>query len=148
MGADQSTTLIYDIDDADRLVAVNDSWSAFARANDAPELSSPGVLGLRLWDAITDPSTRELYRGLLARVRRGEPITYRYRCDGPAVRRDMVMRVALDGRRVRFTSRIDQATGRAPQSILDRATPRTVALLRVCGWCKKIAASVPAATTV
>ncbi len=131
-------TLIYDIDDSDRLVAVNDTWTSFAVANDAPELSAPGVLGLRLWDAITDPSTRELYRTLLDRVRRGEVLDYTYRCDSPAVRREMSMHVALDGRRVRFTSRIQEATSREPQPILDRTAPRTDALIRVCGWCKKI----------
>jgi hypothetical protein len=139
MDAASLTTLIYDIDDSDRLVAVNDTWTSFAVVNDAPELSAPGVLGLRLWDAITDPSTRELYRTLLDRVRHGEVIDYTYRCDGPAVRRDMSMHVALEGRRVRFTSRIQDATPRASEAILDRLVPRTDELLRVCGWCKKIA---------
>lgn len=139
MGPASSSTLIYDIDDSDRLVAVNDTWTSFAVANDAPELSAPGILGLRLWDAITDPSTRELYRTLLDRVRRGEVLDYTYRCDGPAVRRDMSMHVTLEGRRVRFTSRIAADTLRDPQPILDRHIPRTGDLIRVCGWCKKIA---------
>jgi hypothetical protein len=134
-----SKTLIYEIDDSDRLVAVNEAWTSFAVANDAPELSSPSVLGLRLWDAITDPSTRDLYRTLLDRVRRGEEVRYTFRCDGPAVRRDMHMRVSLEGRRVRFTSRLAEATPRESQPILDRTVPRTPDLLRVCGWCKKIA---------
>ncbi len=137
----RSSTLIYEIDDSDRLVAVNDAWTSFAVANDAPELSSPGVLGLRLWDAITDPSTRELYRTLLDRVRHGEDVTFRYRCDGPAVRRDMHMRVSLEGRRVRFTSRLDQAVIREPQPILHRTATRSDDFIRVCGWCKKIAVS-------
>jgi hypothetical protein len=134
-----STTLVYDIDEADRLVFVNDAWTSFAVANDAPELSAPGVLGLHLWDAVTDPSTQELYRAVLDRVRRGEVVHYTYRCDSPAVRREMSMRVSLEGRRVRFTSRIAHATERAPQPILDRKVPRTNDLIRVCGWCKRIA---------
>jgi hypothetical protein len=141
MDAAGSTTLIYDIDDSDRLVAVNDTWTSFAVVNDAPELSPPEVLGVRLWDAITDTSTRELYRTLLDRVRRGEVIDYNYRCDGPAVRREMSMHVALDGRRVRFTSRVRHATTRPSQPILDRAAPRTDEFIRVCGWCNKIAVS-------
>lgn len=139
MDATASATLVYEIDASDRLVAVNDAWTAFAVASDAPELAAPGVLGVCLWDAITDPSTGDLYRTLLTRVRRGEVIEYFYRCDGPAARRDMSMRVALDGPRVRFTSRLDTASDRSPQLLLDRRAPRSGELLRVCGWCKKVA---------
>ena len=141
MAAPASTAVIYEIDDSDRVVAVNDTWTTFAVANDAPELSAPAILGTRLWDAVTDATTRQLYQGLLDRVRHGEVVSYTYRCDGPAVRRDMVMRVSLEDRRVRFTSRIHEAVNRDSQPILNRRVPRSGELIRVCGWCKRIALS-------
>jgi hypothetical protein len=51
----------------------------------------------------------------------------------------MHMRVSLEGRRVRFTSRLDQAVIREPQQILKRTAPRSADFIRMCGWCKKIA---------
>lgn len=135
-----ASTVVYEIDEADRLVSVNDEWTSFAVANDAPELSAPAILGIRLWDAVTDPTTRELYRSLLVRVRHGAEVTYRFRCDGPAVTRDMLMHVGAIGYRgVRFTSRVHSVAGRRAQPILDRRTPRSGELIRVCGWCKRIA---------
>lgn len=140
MVAPLESTVIYDIDHADRIVTVNEAWTLFALANDAPDLSAPGILGVSLWSAITDPTTRELYRGLLTRVRAGAEIEFRFRCDAPAMTREMVMRVShAGGGRVRFTSRVAAAAARPPQRVLDRRAARTHTLIRVCGWCKRIA---------
>jgi hypothetical protein len=135
-----ASAVVYEIDERDHLVSVNDEWTAFAVANDAPELAAPGILGVKLWDAVTDRTMAELYRGLLERVRAGVQLQYQFRCDGPAVTRDMIMHVgALPGGRVRFTSRVEAATERRAQPILDRRTLRSDELIHVCGWCQRIA---------
>lgn len=142
MPSSPASPVVYEIDAQDRLVAVNDQWTAFAVANDAPELSPPGILGVRLWDAVTDRTMRELYRGVLKRVRAGVDVHYQFRCDGPTMTREMVMQVGLlpDGR-VRFTSHMEAATERPAQPVLDRRTLRSDELIRVCGWCQRVAVS-------
>lgn len=81
--------LTYRIDRGDVIAAVDDAWAPFARANEAPHLAD--VLGRPLWDYVSDDTTRQVYRDLLARVRAGHDVTFPYRCDAPALRRFMRM---------------------------------------------------------
>lgn len=129
----------YQIDAQDRIVAVSETWAAFAVANDSPHLSE-GVLGRSLWDFVGDTPTRELYQVLLARVRGGRPVRFPYRCDAPAMRRFMRMTMTLtNGGGVCFDSAILRAEPRTPQWSAPALPAGPAALLTACGWCNRIA---------
>ena len=79
----------YVIDPADRVVAVDDGWIAFANENDAPDLPER-VLGASLWTFIANDTVQGLYSALFKRIRTtGRGITIPFRCDSPSVRRYM-----------------------------------------------------------
>jgi hypothetical protein len=83
----------YVIDRANRVVAVDDGWIAFATENNAPDL--PGrVLGANLWTFIANATVQDLYSALFQRIRAtGREITIPFRCDSPSVRRFMKLTV-------------------------------------------------------
>jgi hypothetical protein len=83
----------YVIDPADRVVAVDDGWIAFANENDAPDLPER-VIGVSLWTFIANDTVRELYSTLFRRIRAaGRDITISFRCDSPSVRRYMKLSI-------------------------------------------------------
>lgn len=129
----------YEIDAHDRLVSVRDAWAAFASANGAPHLAS-GVLGRSLWDFVSDDSTRDVYRRLIAQARTGRVVTFRYRCDAPAMRRYLKMTIRLRaGDMVEFESLTLKTEPRAAPFLPAAAQPSSGALLRICSWCSRIA---------
>jgi hypothetical protein len=129
----------YWIDTRDRLVRVNDAWEAFARENDAPELTRDRVLDQSLWGFIAGEATRHLYVQLLARVRSGVTARFTLRCDSPTVRRSLQMVVSpADYGLVRFEGAVVAAELRPEQSVLRRDQPRGPGLLTACGWCKRV----------
>ncbi len=130
----------YGVDSADRLVFVNDAWSEFARDNAGEALLPPAVLGRSLWDFITDGTTLLLYRDLIARVRRAnEVVRFGFRCDAPAQRRLLEMRIAQGANGgVVFTVAMLDAQDRPAQPFLSAGVEREDGLLRICGWCKRI----------
>jgi hypothetical protein len=85
------TEIIYRINDWDQICYVNPAYDTFAGANDGATSASGAVLERSLWDFISDPTTRHLYREMLGRVRRGRPVRIRFRCDSPTHRRLMEM---------------------------------------------------------
>ncbi|MDQ3171420.1 MAG: hypothetical protein M3Q55_14895 [Acidobacteriota bacterium] len=130
--------LIYRIDRGDVIADTNDAWAHFAQANQAPQLSD--VLGQSLWDHVSDNTTRQIYRDLIARVRAGHEVTFPYRCDAPALRRfmRMTMRPAPD-RGVLFDSVIERAEARpAPPLLGGPAAGSSGVIVRVCSWCKRV----------
>jgi len=78
-------TYAYQIDENDIIVRLSDNWPAFAKANYADELCNPAnVVGVSLFDFISDAQTRQLYRAVLARVREtGREAIFPFRCDLP-----------------------------------------------------------------
>jgi hypothetical protein len=131
----------YGVDSDDRLRFVDESWQEFARVNDADELTARSVLGRPLWDFISSAETRELYRLLFAKARATlRPIELPFRCDSPDWRRQMRLIISprshggLDLDSV-LVSREEHG---ASLALLDRLAERGKALLRICGWCKKI----------
>ena len=66
--------------------------AGFADANGAPQLVDE-VVGRSLWDFIADADLSSLWREVLARVRTGVPVTLPYRCDAPAERRTLSLRL-------------------------------------------------------
>lgn len=128
--------LLYCVDENDRLERASDSWDLFAAANDGQALLWERVEGRSLWDFVSDPTTRGLYSDLLARVRAGRPVTFPFRCDSPGHRRflRMDMRPAAGGR-VEFLVRAEAIEPRPLQPL-----PAPGGMLRVCGWCRRVAA--------
>jgi hypothetical protein len=131
--------VVYWVDDRDRLVRVNDGWDAFARENDAPELTLDRVIDQPLWAFIGDEATRHLYAQLLLRVRRGVTARFSLRCDSPTARRRLQMVVSpADLGAVRFESVVTASEPRPDQRLLRRDLPRGPGLLTVCSWCKRV----------
>lgn len=127
------------IDRRDCIVRVNEAWTAFALANDAPELVAERVLRQSMWDFVVDETTRHLYADILLRVRKGANIQFPLRCDAPAMRRHlrMLMSGGDDGI-VRFESHVVTTQARPAQGLWDRHRPRSTDLLRTCSWCKRV----------
>ncbi|MDQ3347404.1 MAG: hypothetical protein M3545_05495 [Acidobacteriota bacterium] len=130
----------YTLDASDAIIAVNDAWIAFATANDGVPLLPPAILGRSLWDFIADRTTILLYRRLFERVRAGiSPVRFSFRCDAPALRRLLEMSIVMQpAGALRLVVRSVRVEGRPAVLLLDPAGKRSDAVLRMCGWCKRI----------
>lgn len=136
----ESLEVSYHIDAADRISAVSDGWSAFARANSGEALLPPSVLGRSLWESISGETTRDIYRGLIARVREGRgPVHFQFRCDAPAMQRllDMRMTLTLAGG-VSFLTVPVTLEQRPSVALLDPSAVRSPAAQVSCGWCARL----------
>ena len=133
-------SIVYALDADDHLVAISPSWDAFARANDAPDLTRVTVLGRSLWDFIADDSTRTLYRAVLKDVRAGHRIELAIRCDSPDTQRHVALRLKASLTGV-VTCHSFIAEERSQASIVplwNRAVPRGTAVIHACSWCKRV----------
>jgi hypothetical protein len=131
---------IWIIDNADKLVHVNDEWLAFARENIAPHLSASLVLDQPLWRFIQGQEIIYLYKQIFSRLRSGKsPVKFPFRCDSPDCRRFMEMKLSLlPGGAIQFISHVVREEWRAPVDLLDASRDRSGELLKVCSWCKRI----------
>lgn len=130
----------YEIDAADRICAVSERWLAFARENDAPELTREAVIGRSLWDFIAGAETRDLYRPILRRVREEDvSLIVPFRCDSPIFQRWMRLvltpgsqgAIRLDGVLVRKLERLHLG-------FLEPHAPRRPHDLPICSCCKRV----------
>jgi hypothetical protein len=134
----EATVVSYRIDRTDRLLEVNDEWKRFAVANDAPELVD-GVLNRSLWAFIADATTANVYHQLLSRVRAGHVVTFPFRCDAPALRRWMQMRMSsLANGEILFESAIVETQPTSAGTVWDRRAARGADFLTTCSWCKRM----------
>jgi hypothetical protein len=133
---------IYRIDENDRLTEVDDSWIAFAEQNNASELTAATVRGQKLWQYISDPSTEQLYRHLIDRVRSEKrTIVVPFRCDSPDTRRFMELHLRPLARGgLEIASRIVREEARPTVALLADQGASTLRepLVRMCSWCKKV----------
>jgi hypothetical protein len=131
--------VVYLIDASDRIVAVNEAWDEFARANSGAHLVQPGILGRPLWSLMSDLTTEEIYRALVSRVRQGVSMRFGFRCDAPDRRRllQMAMSAELDGV-VRFEVSSLATQDRSAIPLLRASAVRGGEVMRICGWCKRI----------
>lgn len=136
-------TIAYRIDATDRITSVDKAWDVFAADNKGTAILGVHVVGRQLFDYIADPTTRQLYRQILSRVRSGADVRYGYRCDSPSCRRLMQMQIrgadALGG--VEFRSITLEVVPREALNIpqadgADAVEPAK--LQRVCGWCNRL----------
>jgi hypothetical protein len=130
--------LTYRLDADDRIVDIRGPWDEFARANGAPELTRDKVLEHSLFGYVGDATTIEIYRQILARVRRtGEPATVAFRCDGAAQVREMALEVkALSGAEIELESRVVAEKARPAVPLFEPRPAAGEELLAVCSWCK------------
>lgn len=84
---------------------------------------------------------RSLQRMLLRRIRDGSsgPVELPFRCDSPALRREMQIRIAASatGRAVLFRTSLRAERPRRPQALLDASAKRDEETLEMCGWCDR-----------
>jgi len=129
----------YQIDRLDRIETVGGAWVQFADENNGSSAVTT-VVGHRLWEFVADATTQQVYRDLIVRVREGRVVAFSYRCDSPTLRRFMKMTMSPGPRAaVAFDSRVVKLEPRPAPAWNDRANARTGDLLRVCGWCKRVA---------
>jgi len=131
---------IWTIDDADKIVHVNDDWLAFARENTAPQLTASVVLDQPIWRFIQGQETSYLYQQIFSRVRAGKsPVTFPFRCDSPDCRRFMEMQLSLlPDNAIQFMAYILREEWRDPIDLLDVSLDKNREFLKICSWCKKI----------
>jgi hypothetical protein len=131
---------IWIIDDADKIVHVNDAWLAFAGENAAPQLTAALVLDQFIWRFIQGQETIYLYKQIFARLRAGKsPVKFPFRCDSPDCRRFMEMKLSLlPGGAIQFMAQILRQEWRDPVDLLDASRDRSGEFLKICSWCKKI----------
>lgn len=129
----------YRIDRFDHVLSVDDAWLAFARENDAPELTREHVVGRPLWDFVEGSEMRRLLRLVLSRVRRNDvPLLLPFRCDAPERRRFMrLVLTPLADDEVRIDSVLERQDRQPPIRLLDRRTPRSADVLVLCSLCRR-----------
>lgn len=132
--------IIYRIDADDRLVGMNDAWTAFAAENRGDAAMPDAVVGRTLWDFVKDQALRELYRRMVRQARDGAPVRFRYRCDAPQERRVFEMAIsAVASGEVEFRSELKATEQRPPIAWLDPQVRHGPALVRLCSWCGRVA---------
>jgi hypothetical protein len=126
------------IDDQDRLVQVDPGFYRFAEESGWTE--SDASLGRVLWDFVAGEELRSLQRMLLRRIRsEGISVELPFRCDAPALRREMNIRIAPSsaGLLVLFDAYLRAEEPREFQPLLDPAAERSEELIEMCGWCDR-----------
>lgn len=132
----------YRINKNDEITCVGGGWEHFAKENDGHGLDGETLQGRVLWEFISGPATRDLYKRLLTRVRSGQTARFTLRCDGPAYRRLLEMTISMEkDDTVEFATRSLKVVERDPIALLAASTTRSEAMLVVCAWCNRIQVS-------
>jgi hypothetical protein len=133
----ETTSCVYDVDPEYRIGSVDEGWSAFARANAAPELLPPAIIGQSMMSHIVDATTTQLYKRLFDRVLATQrTVAVPLRCDGPTVRRFLELQITPRGTSgFRLRSLLVRSEPRAAVPLLARDQPRGDEMIRMCSWC-------------
>ncbi|MCB1693869.1 MAG: hypothetical protein KDI19_13965 [Pseudomonadales bacterium] len=129
----------YAIDRFDILTDVDDEWERFAAENGAPDLTRDSVVGRSIFSFIAGSETRQIYRELFVRARHNPaPIVIPFRCDAPAIRRDMTLEVIGNSiGDIELTGRLLSAEAREAVAALGDVA-RSDEIVRMCSWCKRV----------
>lgn len=133
--------LVYCLDAADRIASLNDAYLHDAAAGGPIEAVREALMGRVLWQVL--PQATDWYGPLVRRARAdGREIHFRFRCDTPALRRLLRMRIVPDASTggVCFESTIVGVQPRPPVALLDPAVPHGSDLVTMCSWCKRVEA--------
>lgn len=133
--------LTYTIDSGDRLASVDAAFRRFALENGWPEGAGTSILGRPVWSFVADAETRLLWGALLARCRSGHPVRVTIRCDAPAERRLLELRLeSSPGGDVTIRSTTLAASPRVAQHVWSAAPAAGLPPVLACGWCKRLRA--------
>lgn len=134
---DSAAGCAYAVDGRDRIVAVDEAWTVFARQNEGGALTAGRVLRRSLWDYIRGIENRLIYKRIIDHVRGGGvPISFDLRCDSPTIERHLQMEVVpLPENGCLFRTHALRCDLREPVLLLSRRVERSARLLSVCGWC-------------
>ncbi len=133
-----ANAVVYLINERDEIAFVNREWDRSAAANAGENLVAKRIVSRSLWDFISDDTTQQIYRDVLARVRSGRRMRFPIRCDSPGLRRFMEMdaRPAEAGG-VWFQVRTLALEKRPPAALLETARDHSPVLIVTCSWCKR-----------
>ena len=141
---EENQVIQYIIDTENRITYVSDDWWLFAEENGAGrECYPPQLLGRSPWDFIAGEETRQLYGILIAKTRAEKrEIRVPIRCDSPERRRQIsiALKSVGDGH-IEFLCRTLKVDPRAPVELLRQDVTRSDRIIRICSFCKKIAAA-------
>ncbi len=92
-------------------------------------------VGRNLFNFIQGIEVSHVYRLLQERVlNTGVPVTFEYRCDSPAVRREMRMRISPDDSLIRYESVVLNETVRPIP--VPTPSPKADVFIRICSKCQ------------
>lgn len=93
------------------------------------------ILGCSLFGFISGPEIAHLYRVLARQVfETGHAVKFVYRCDSPAIRREMSMEVSRDEDMIRYKSVILRETLRS--RMIPWQTPEAPSFVAICSFCQ------------
>lgn len=129
----------YRVDEANRIVWVDERWLAFGRENGAPELTRDAVLGRCLWDFVAGDATRCLFEAIHAKVRSsGDTAVIPFRCDSPRLQRHMRLKITREGvDQLLYESVLLRVEPQPHLSLLDPRQARSDCVLTICSCCKR-----------
>ncbi len=130
----------FSIDASDRIVDVGDDWDSFALENDAQaDLFSDEILHRSFWDFISDDTLEHVYPRMITMVRAGESLDFAFRCDSPALRRFLTLRMRPTGSGgVEFETETVRTEEREFQPLFNKQGAKVGELVVACSWCNKI----------
>jgi hypothetical protein len=131
---------LYTVDRDDLITYVSREWLDFAGANDAGELTADYVLGKPIWHFITGVDTQSFYHSIFRNLRRrASEIVIPFRCDSPAIIRqmDLTLRLLPDNA-IELEGKLLKCTPREPITILFRYADRTEGAMPICAICRRL----------
>lgn len=127
----------YVLDANDRVVGVGGSWDAFAEENNGRAVVAERVMGVSIWDQISDQSLRVILRMVLKRVRSGGALRFHFQCDSPDRKRTHEMQVVpADNGCVELSSR--EVPHRNAPMLAVRPSDDDTEMITVCSWCDRV----------
>src|SRR5918992_5703890 len=97
LGLDTVPVTVYAVDLDGRITLTNRASSRFAQANGAPQLADEtSVLGMSIWDAMSDGVTRQQIEQAMATLRAGraQSVAWEFPCNSPDEERVFLMQVS------------------------------------------------------
>lgn len=142
MGTPPVSTLVYILDEQDRIQSVSDGWDEFGRANSAQPPLADKLVGTPIWRYFKGSETISLYRQLFRKVRQaGRPVDIPIQCDSPSVRRVGRIRVERISElgRLRVETRLHEVSAR-PETVpwLDASRGGSGRELNICSICRRV----------
>lgn len=135
-----NNTIRYSINAADEIVDVGGGWDSFAVENDSPpDLLSGSILLRSFWSFVSGDALQHVYRRIMERVRAGEAMDFSFRCDSPALRRFLILKMTAtaDGG-IEFVTETICTEVRDFQRVFDANAKRADALIVACSWCNRL----------